>query len=65
MRKVTPGVGSEMRGQSGLSAAGIWRDKGPRGGGLSKRLSKWREGGNETEPLCAGYQEEVAQRAAF
>ena len=33
--------------------------------GSLRRLSKWREGGNETEPLCAGYQEEVAQRAAF
>ena len=33
--------------------------------GSLRRLSKWREGGNETEPLCADHQEELAQRAAF
>ena len=33
--------------------------------GSLRRLSKWREGGNETEPLCADHQEELARRAAF
>ena len=33
--------------------------------GSLRMLSKWCEGENETEPRCAGHQEELAQRAAF